>query len=483
MGKSFDTIDRLPAVAGQFYPADAAKLEEEVKMFFKTAVPKQLNNVRAIVCPHAGYIFSGKITASAFNQIDTDKSYKRIFLIGSSHHKYFDKASVYCDGDFIMPYGKEKVDIDFGKMLVEKYPDLFTDDRSAHIKEHCLEVQLPFLHHQLKSNYCIVPIVLGTSQPSVCKKIATVLAPYLTKENLFVISSDFSHYPEYSDAIKVDAITKDAICANDPEALLSKLAENERKHIPNLLTSLCGWTSVLTLVYMTAGKKRFIYDAIDYCNSGDHKYYGERDRVVGYWAIAVTEKQEKTEDFTLSDNDKKELLNIARSTLEEYCQLGKIPKINPDNLSETLKTKCGAFVTLHKNGALRGCIGIMEGEYPLYKVVQEMTVAAAAHDTRFYPVRADELPYIDIEISVLSPLRKIKDISEIELGKHGILIEKNFHRGVFLPQVATETGWSKEEFLGHCSADKAGLGWDGWKTADIYIFTATVFSEKDFLEK
>jgi hypothetical protein len=96
------------------------------------------------------------------------------------------------------------------------------------------------------------------------------------------------------------------------------------------------------------------------------------------------------------------------------------------------------------------------------------------------PVEASELPFIDIEISALSPLKKINDISEIELGKHRILIEKNFHRGVFLPQVATETGWSKEEFLGHCSADKAGLGWDGWKTADIYIFTATVFSEKDF---
>jgi AmmeMemoRadiSam system protein A len=138
---------------------------------------------------------------------------------------------------------------------------------------------------------------------------------------------------------------------------------------------------------------------------------------------------------------------------------------------------------LHKRGALRGCIGIITAEKPLYKTVQEMTIAAASHDPRFMPVEASELPFIDIEISVLSPLKKIDDISEIELGKHGILMEKNFHRGVFLPQVATETGWRKEEFLGHCSADKAGLGWDGWKTADIYIFTATVFSEKDFIEK
>lgn len=108
-----------------------------------------------------------------------------------------------------------------------------------------------------------------------------------------------------------------------------------------------------------------------------------------------------------------------------------------------------------------------------------MTIAAASHDPRFMPVDSTELNQIEIEISVLSPLKKINDISEIELGKHGILIDKNYHRGVFLPQVATETGWSKEEFLGHCSSDKAGLGWNGWKTADIYIFTATVFSEKE----
>jgi AmmeMemoRadiSam system protein A len=110
-------------------------------------------------------------------------------------------------------------------------------------------------------------------------------------------------------------------------------------------------------------------------------------------------------------------------------------------------------------------------------MVEEMALSAALHDPRFYPVTAEELANIDIEISVLSPLRKITDTNEIVLGKHGILIQQGHHSGVFLPQVATETGWSLEEFLGHCSRDKAGLPWDGYKMADIYLFTAEIFSE------
>ena len=483
MEKFNETIDRRPAVAGKFYPANVEELQKEIDIFFKNAAPKQLDRVRAIICPHAGYVFSGKITASAFNQIDANREYKRIFLIGSSHYKYFDKASVYCSGNFLMPYGEEKVDMDFGRKLVENFPEWFTDDRTPHLNEHCLEVQLPFLHHVLRKNYVIVPILIGTAHPSVCKQIASVLKPYFNEENLFVVSSDFSHYPAYQDAKYVDSLTKDAICSNRPEKLLETLAENERKHISNLQTSLCGWTSVLTLLYMTSSNKSLKFHAVDYCNSGDVKYYGERDRVVGYWAIAVAESKHAAEDFYLTEKDKKDLLKISRKTLEEHCRAGRVSEVDTATLSETVKKNCGAFVTLHKRGALRGCIGILTAEKPLYKTVQEMTIAAASHDPRFMPVEASELPFIDIEISALSPLKKINDISEIELGKHGILIEKNFHRGVFLPQVATETGWSLEEFLGHCSADKAGLGWDGWKTGDIYIFTATVFSEKDFLEK
>jgi len=473
-----ESIDRKPAVAGKFYPASPDNLQQEISELFAEATPKKYHNVRAIICPHAGYVFSGRIAASAFNQIDKEVSYKRVFILASSHHESFNGAAVYCDGDFVMPYGKETVDTDLGKQLVESFPDTFTSNRSPNLNEHSIEVQLPFLHNVLKTGYNIIPIVIGTSEPVKCKEIASALKQWLTSENLFIISSDFSHYPEYEDALKIDAITKDAILKNSPDILYFTLAENSKKHIPNLVTSLCGWTSVLTLLYMTSQNESLEYKAVEYSNSGDTKNYGEKDRVVGYWGICLLEKQIQENEFELSDKDKDTLLEIARKTIEELCRHKKRYNLDIAGYSPILKTDCGAFVTLHESGKLRGCIGRLVGNLPLYKMVQEMAVSAAVHDYRFMPVDAKELPFIDIEISVLSPMRKINDVSEIQLGKHGIYIEQGRHAGVFLPQVATETGWDLETFLGHCSRDKAGLEWYGWKSADIYIFTATVFAKK-----
>jgi len=471
-----NSIDRQPAVAGQFYPSNPDKLHKEVCNLFVSAEPKKCTHVRAIICPHAGYIYSGIVAASAFNQIDVDFNYKRIFLIASSHHDSFNYGSVYCDGNYVMPYGDEIVDTSFGRSLVDRFPDIFSSDKSPHQKEHGIEVQLPFLHYALKKPYQIVPIIIGTSNPAICKQIASALKPYLNSDNLFIISSDFSHYPEYSDAMRVDATTKEAVLANSPDILLTTLAENTKKHIPNLATSLCGWTSVLTLLYMTTQNETLEYHAIKYNNSGDSKYAGGSDRVVGYWGFAVSEKLIQSNDLKLSETEKETLLNIARKTLEEHCLHNKKHKFDSYNFSTTLETKCGAFVTLHKKGELRGCIGRITGNLPLYQMVQEMALSAATQDPRFRPVEADELTDIDIEISVLSPMKKIDNISEIILGKHGIVIENGNRTGLFLPQVATETGWNKEEFLGHCARDKAGLGWDGWQAANIYIFTATVFS-------
>jgi len=137
----------------------------------------------------------------------------------------------------------------------------------------------------------------------------------------------------------------------------------------------------------------------------------------------------------------------------------------------------GAFVSLKKKGKLRGCIGTFKPDAPLYNLIQTMTIASATEDTRFLPVQANELKDIDIEISVLTPMKRINDVSKIVLGKHGIYIKKDGRSGTFLPQVATETGWTLEEFLGHCARDKAGIGWDGWKNAEVYTYEAIVFKE------
>ena len=476
MNNTLNHLDRHPSVAGQFYAAEPEKLHQEVLKCFSLAVKKKHNQVRAIISPHAGYVYSGKIAASAFNQIDDNINYHRIFLLASSHRDFFDKASVYCDGDYLMPYGKEIVDEVFGKQLVGLYPEIFTDDSEPHLNEHSVEVQLPFLHHVMKSEYKIVPIIIGTKNPAICKKIAHTLKPFLNEDNLFIISSDFSHYPNYEDAIRVDQLTKEAILINNPDVLLHSLSENARKHIHNLVTSLCGWSSVLTLLYMSSTNETFEYHAIDYCNSGDIASSEEGGRVVGYWGIALTEKQMPLGELHISEEDKKKLLHIARKTIEEYCINNIKFNVESTAVNSTLNLHCGVFVSLHKKGELRGCIGLTASKQPLYLSVQEMAISAACHDYRFKPLMAEELENLEIEISVLSPLKKIENIAEIKLGKHGILIEKDNHSGLFLPQVAADTGWSKEEFLGHCAHDKAHLEWDGWKSANIYIFTATVFA-------
>jgi hypothetical protein len=442
-------------------------------------VPKKMENVLAIIAPHAGYVFSGEVAASAYNQIDRTRKYEHIFVIASSHVKYMDGASIYYKGNYKTPLGTVKVDRELAKKLVEENP-VFRYDQEADAYEHSLEVQLPFLQYILGNDIQIVPIIIGSQSPETSARIASVLKPWLNEKNLFVISTDFSHYPAYQDAMTADIATASGIISNDPKELIRVINSNADKHYPNLVTSLCGWTSVVTLLSMTEKNPSIEIVPVQYKNSGDTPY-GEKNRVVGYYALAVIEKKPgptQSDLFELDETDKSALLKIARNTVESFVQNGRVPGVDMAGLSENVKTPCGAFVTLHKDGKLRGCIGRFSADEPLYKVIQDMAVASSTHDSRFPPVTRDELDEIDIEISVLTPLRKISSIDEIVLGKHGIYIKKGYSTGTFLPQVATETGWSKEEFLGHCARDKAGIGWDGWKDAEIFIYEALIFSEK-----
>ena len=173
------------------------------------------------------------------------------------------------------------------------------------------------------------------------------------------------------------------------------------------------------------------------------------------------------------------LFLIARTSIHDMLFERKRVVIDPSTLTSNLKRKMGAFVTLNVDGRLRGCIGQFTSDNPLYEVVNQMAVASAFQDTRFLPLSQDEFNRIRIEISVLGPLKKINNISEIVLGKHGIYITKGQRAGTMLPQVATGNHWTLEQFLGYTSRDKAGLGWDGWKSADIYIYEAVVLEEPE----
>ncbi len=474
-----DAANRVPAVAGTFYSADRSTLRSDLASLFARARPSAgYSSLVALIVPHAGYIYSGEVAASAIGQIDPKAQFENIFIMGPSHRVGFDGGAVYVSGDFATPLGAVHVNTALGRELIRS-SSLFVDRTDAHRDEHCIEVVLPFLQYHLKKPFTIVPIVIATDDPSTCRSIARLLQPYLSRKNLFIISSDFSHYPSADDARRIDAKTADAVCSNSTVELLTTLQTNARTRIPGLATSMCGWPAVFTLLAMTEEKSDARYHHIQYKNSGDVPG-SDKNRVVGYHAIAVTlEHQKQSTGFVLTKQDKSVLLQVARSTIERRLAEQGARVQEEQELSPALKTPCGAFVTLKKSGELRGCIGRFDATEPLYRVVQQMAIAAASEDPRFPPVQASEMKRIDIEISVLTPMRKISSVDEIEMGKHGIYVKKGARAGTFLPQVANETGWTKEEFLGHCARDKAGIGWDGWKDAEVYVYEALVFGEKE----
>jgi MEMO1 family protein len=480
--KGESTYIRKPAVAGSFYPSDPVQLKSQLESFYQSAGnPAGKSTVAAVIVPHAGYVYSGKVAATAFAQIDPNREYSHIFMIGTSHHVYLKGAAVFNQGNFSTPLGIVEVDTELANKLIKDNP-VFENAPEAHTKEHSLEVELPFLQYRLKKPFKIVPIILGTQSETTCRKIADALKPYFNEDNLFVISSDFSHYPDYAGAMEADKTTGDAITANSPEKFLRARNQNDLKDIPGLATSCCGWSSILTLLYLSSETKGITVEHIEYKNSGDAEW-GDKTRVVGYHSFVFNREKRQAEPigFSLSTKEKIQLLKLARTTLENQLRNQSFTPVDEPQLSEALKTPCGAFVTLHKKGQLRGCVGRFKVTEPLYKVVQQMAIAAAFQDNRFQPVELFEMKDIEMEISVLTPLKRIKSIDEFELGKQGIYIVKGYNSGTFLPQVAHDTKWSKEEFLGHCARDKAGIGWDGWKNAELYTYEALVFSERELL--
>ena len=463
-------VVRPATQANRFYTGDAEELREEVDSFLSLHRGRtQYEHVAAVIVPHAGYYYSGNVAASAYMSIDAKKPYKRIFLLGPSHHEWLNGASVNTEADYYAtPLGNVMVDSETAKDLTED--SVFFYRPEAHDREHCLEVQLPFLQRRFGDNLPpIVPIIISTNDYQKLKRMAEMLKPYFTDENLFVISSDFSHYPDYEDACEVDARTGKAIETGRVEEFIATIEANERSGKRNLATSACGQFPIITLMLMLDG--HYEVKHLMYQNSGDIS--GDHSRVVGYHSFAILRKD--STDFVLSDEDKRLLKEIAFQSIKDSLDGKPIAQPMFNVQRSMFNVKCGAFVSLHKHGRLRGCIGHFGEDVPLHEIVAEMARAAAFEDPRFSPVHREELEDLDIEISVLTPMRRIQSLDEFELHRHGIYIRKGYRSGTFLPQVADEVNWTKEEFVGHCSQDKAGLGWDGWKDAELYVYEAIVF--------
>ena len=463
---------RKPAVAGSFYPSSAKEIKSMTLGWLHPAdagapVPQ------ALIVPHAGYVFSGEVAASAFSRIPKGHAYKRVFLLGPSHRVGFAGASVDTLYSFAeTPLGQVPVDVALGKELAGKEPFTFRSD--AHDREHCLEVQLPFLQMLYKDVPPIVPIVIGTQRLSVLQEIAEALEPYFNEENLFVISSDFSHYPSYEDAKASDLYLADAITTGGLEGFLKAFTQIDRMGFKGQDTAACGACAIAVLLSMmdAQGRDSFSAEHVMYRNSGD-SVYGDKDRVVGYNSIVFTRKSDHLFNFT--DEEKAHITATARGSI--YKALGLEFDGDDSPVGVLKENGYGVFVTLHLNGRLRGCIGRFTSNRSLHATIREMAQSAAFDDPRFPSLTKKEAQLIDIEVSVLSPLKKISSIDEFKLGRDGIYMIKGSHHGTFLPQVADETGWTTEEFLGYCARDKAGIGWDGWKTAELYTYQTEVVKE------
>ncbi|MFQ6041864.1 MAG: AmmeMemoRadiSam system protein B [Candidatus Poribacteria bacterium] len=452
---------REPAVSGQFYPDSADELKRVVDGFLGNAKLKEVNGrILAVITPHAGYTFSGQVAAEAFAQLK-GKPINTYVIVGPSHYIAFDGISVYPEGNYKTPLGLVEIDAKLARDIINM-DEMIRYYSPAHVREHAIEVELPFIQ-RINEKAKIVPMVVGSQSSKAIQVLENIFTRILSREDtVLVMSADLSHYHPYNEAVKLDKAGLAAVEKLDAKEFAEKVNAKETE-----VDNPAGIMAMLMATKSLGGQASLL----KYANSGD--VTGDKSAVVGYGAVMVALPPK--EEINLNDASKKELLKIARSSIEEYLNSGNVSQVKPKN-SELLKN-CGAFVTLKEAGNLRGCIGYTQPIMPLCETVTRAAIAAATQDPRFKPISKGELKKIEIEISVLSPLRQIKNVNEIEVGKHGIIIRKGWHSGLLLPQVATEEGWDRMTFLQY-TCRKAGLPTDAWKeNADIYVFTADVFSE------
>ena len=436
---------REARVAGSWYPNQKEELASLVDSYFSKAEDKNIEGVRALIVPHAGYTYSGQVAANGFFQIKNN--YTTVLILAPSHHIDLKGAAIVNATHYKTPLGEIKVS-DKTEELVKKGFLVIQSDEG----EHSIEAELPFLQQKL-GNFEIIPILVGEIEP---KQLADLLTPYVNEKTLLVVSTDLSHYYTYDKAVSLDTS-----CTNSILSMNGKDCE------------MCGYYPVLTLIEI-AKNLEWEPTLIDYKNSGD--VGGDKSRVVGYSSIAFSEQK------GLNNEEKEFLVQLARKTLEAYYNETEI-KVNEDGLPNELIEEKGCFVTLNKNNQLRGCIGHIQPQEKLYKCVIDNALNAALHDIRFTPVENQELNDLDIEISVLSVPEELKYEGSEELlerlvpMKDGVVLTTSSGQSTFLPQVLEQIP-DKTSFLDQLCL-KQGAVEECWKstTTRISTYQAQVFSE------
>jgi len=503
---------RQSVLAGSWYSADPAVLADNIDAHLSAGKP--LEKIAreapiAIISPHAGHQWSGDAAGTVFRLLSgpAGEKIKRVILLGPSHHMGYRGASILPVDHYETPLGPIPLDTEVVTALLEQ--PLFQTNDTAHRQEHCLEIELPFLQRVLKTGFRIVPILISQLKAAEWSKMAETLSPFIDRETLLVISSDFTHYGSrfgylpFNDHVdqnlkQLDLGALTAIQEIKPEQFAAYHADTD--------ITVCGYQSIGVLLEMLRSKSFAAVwgdqspegRVIDYYRSADKS--GDFANSVSYASVAffragmmlpgdaypkslLPELEDSPGGASeLTAPEQRYLLALARETLSEV--LGGKPKPEPGGFpaevaAHKMKQKCGIFVTLTKNGHLRGCIGSIIGHEPLVYGVINRAVSSALEDPRFPAVTSEELSSLEIEISVLSPLERAGGPDEIEVGRHGVVLEKDGRRSVFLPQVAPEQGWDRDTMLDQL-AIKAGLPKEAWRSgASFDLFEAFVFSEGD----
>ena len=456
---------RKPVYAGSFYPAQRSELVSFIELLTSQAKPAKVQHppqtsLRALIIPHAGYIYSGLTTAHA-SHVLKDRQFAKIIVLAPDHRIGFNGCAISDVAAYETPLGLIRLHDDAARL--RRQSSLFQAIPASDRLEHSIEVVLPFLQHYLKQ-FELVPIVLGQGH---INQISDALDPLIDQNTLLVASSDLSHHLSYSEAVTRDQETIKIILNLDTNKLLKRdNAACGKKPILTVINMACrhGWQPVL----------------LHYSNSGDTA--GGRSRVVGYAAIAFyggSSMQSNTDTPQyLSKHQGQVLVKLARQTITE--KLGqKSVEVEPESIEDTdFQARRGTFVTLTIKGQLRGCIGSLEATESILAGVRRNALNAAFQDPRFSPLKTDELDQVDIEISILTepqPLeyRDSTDlISRLRPHVDGIILRKGSASATFLPQVWEQLA-QPERFLSHLCR-KAGLSADAWKKTKLEILAYQV---------
>ncbi len=484
-------ISKLPKIvlrsslAGTWYSADAEALAEQIEGFFQEAQVEPINDVIALILPHAGYQFSGQTAVCGLKT--TDKEYKRIVVIGPSHRISLEEIlSVPRVTHYETPLGQIPLDVEFINKLL-KY-SLFQNVPQAHKNEHSVQIEIPLLQYGQK-DFKLVPIVAGSCSLQTIDKAGSILRSLIDAETLIIISSDFVHfgsnfgYAPFKENIpeqikELDMGAYKHIAGLDAQGFL--------KYKYNTGATICGYVPIAILLSML--KEPAKAELIKYATSGE--LTNDFTSSVSYLSIAFSgswqnnpeiKPQANNPELELTEDDKKQLLTLARKTIVYALRNRRVPQASELGFTISDATRCprAAFVTLKKHSQLRGCIGDIFPQRPLYKSVIRNAINACVNDRRFLPVTKEECNDITIEISALTAPEPVAPANDIRIGIDGVVLSKDGRSAVFLPQVAPEQGWDVNQMLTQLSL-KAQLPADAWKEgASFLVFQAVVFGESE----